>query len=490
MGRVEGTQPDDRNTSPGVNRRQLTRAALLGAPLAVAAVAAQSSPAQAGSLTAAWKLGGNSDINTDGTNFLGPTDVAPLVFKTAATAGTPVERMRILATGLVGIGTTAPTARLQVHASASQIGVWGRHVSSTGAAAGTRGDTLSTSSGAVGVLGTVVSTSPAIDSAAVRGTNNATNGNGAGVIGTHAGGGYGVLGNGTNGTGVRGDGTYGLWGQTTDGSYGYGVLAYGGYAGLYGSGTYGVEGFGTTQGVYGNSVNGIGVYGESPEGSGVKGYATGDAPNGVVGQATGTNVPYGVWGLASSSTGGSYAGYFDGSVSVKGTLFKSAGSFRIDHPLAPAKKYLSHSFVESPDMMNVYNGNAILDADGTAKISMPEWFQALNRDFRYQLTAIGAPAPDLHVSAKISGNTFRIAGGKPGTEVSWQVTGIRQDAYANAHRIQVEEEKPAPEQGTYLNPGEHGKPASAGVDAARLQKLRTASTSPARKPADLPATTT
>jgi hypothetical protein len=38
------------------------------------------------------------------------------------------------------------------------------------------------------------------------------------------------------------------------------------------------------------------------------------------------------------------------------------------------------------------------------------------------------------------------------------VTGIRQDAYANAHRIQVEEDKPPQEQGHYLHPELFGAP--------------------------------
>jgi hypothetical protein len=135
-----------------------------------------------------------------------------------------------------------------------------------------------------------------------------------------------------------------------------------------------------------------------------------------------------------------------------GTVTKGAGSFKIDHPLDPLNKYLSHSFVESPDMKNVYDGVVVLDKRGEAWISLPNWFQALNSDFRYQLTAIGTPGPDLFVAEEMAGNRFKIAGGKPGSKVSWQVTGIRQDAFANAHRIKVEEEKPADQQGKYLHP--------------------------------------
>lgn len=126
---------------------------------------------------------------------------------------------------------------------------------------------------------------------------------------------------------------------------------------------------------------------------------------------------------------------------VNGTLYKSAGSFRIDHPLDPANKYLSHSFVESPDMMNVYNGVVLVNAKGRAKVTLPAYFEALNQDFRYQITPIGSYAP-VYIAQKIRGNFFVIAGGKPGMEISWQVTGIRHDPYAKAHPIVVEESKP------------------------------------------------
>jgi hypothetical protein len=175
---------------------------------------------------------------------------------------------------------------------------------------------------------------------------------------------------------------------------------------------------------------------------------------------TGENV-----GIYASADNGAtnYAGMFDGDVTVNGTLTKSAGAFRIDHPLDPANKYLLHSFVESPDMKNVYDGVAALDGAGEAWIELPEWFEALNRDFRYQLTPLGAPGPNLYIADEISGNRFRIAGGEPGMRVSWLVTGIRHDPYAEAHRIPVDEAKSGREQGRYLNPELCGAPESADV---------------------------
>src|SRR6185437_8532671 len=101
-----------------------------------------------------------------------------------------------------------------------------------------------------------------------------------------------------------------------------------------------------------------------------------------------------------------------------------------------------------PDMKDIYDGIALLDSNGDAWINLPDWFEALNEDFRYQLTAIGAPASGLYVAQEMSGNKFKISGGKPGLKVSWQVTGIRHDALAKTHRFPVEQVKPPNLQGS------------------------------------------
>ena len=150
-------------------------------------------------------------------------------------------------------------------------------------------------------------------------------------------------------------------------------------------------------------------------------------------------------------------GYFEGDVTVNGSLSKGAGSFKIDHPLDPENKYLYHSFVESPDMMNIYNGNITTDQTGFATVTMPDWFDALNADFRYQLTVIGSFAQAI-ISSKMEGNQFVIQTDKPQIEVSWQVTGIRHDAYAKANRIPVEQEKEEQYQGQYIHYKAFGQP--------------------------------
>lgn len=117
-------------------------------------------------------------------------------------------------------------------------------------------------------------------------------------------------------------------------------------------------------------------------------------------------------------------------------------------------------------MKNIYDGVASLDAQGEAIVELPVWFGVLNRDFRYQLTCIGGFAP-VYIAEEISENHFKIAGGKAGMKISWMVTGIRQDAWANAHRIPVEEEKPARQRGYYLHPELYGQPADKSIDSAR-----------------------
>jgi hypothetical protein len=182
------------------------------------------------------------------------------------------------------------------------------------------------------------------------------------------------------------------------------------------------------------------------------------------------------WDGIHVANAGFRAGYFGGSVTVVGFLTKLGGGFLIDHPLDPANKYLQHSFVESPEMKNVYDGVVTLDQDGQGWVELPDWFEALNEDFRYQLTAMGAPAPNLHVAHKIQHHRFKVAGGEPGMEVSWQVTGIRKDPWAQANRGPAEFEKPDSEKGYYLTPELYGLPTELSVENAprKLEGLQSA----------------
>ncbi|MCU0293574.1 MAG: hypothetical protein MUF10_16565, partial [Thermoanaerobaculaceae bacterium] len=314
--------------------------------------------------------------------------------------------------------------------------------------------------------------------------------------------GYGVLGVSSSGIAVKGStvsgspaidgstsksGGYGVHGEANSGSSA---------AGVYGESTNG-------RGVVGVSTSGNGVFGQSSAAGGFGGLFYNTASGGVGllarGEGTGPDLMLGgdrgtistdrasngsyLWiysnggvSIALDYDGNNIGDYFaiwsgsnavfdvsdTGNCHVMGTLTKGGGSFKIDHPLDPENKYLYHSFVESPDMMNVYNGNVVLDERGEATIALPEWFEALNRDFRYQLTCIGGFAP-VYIAEEITGNRFRIAGGRAGLKVSWMVTGIRQDAFANANRIPVEEDKAEAERGRYLHPAAFGKPVELSV---------------------------
>jgi hypothetical protein len=319
------------------------------------------------------------------------------------------------------------------------------------------GSTLSVA-GSASLTGSISASTTSSSSAAVVGYDN-TSGGSAAVSGTS-----------TNGTGVVATGVTGLLG-TGAGEDGVGVSASGNlgvYANGIAAGVYGVST--TSTGVIGTSTNYIGVYGSGGS-TGVTGVSS--SGPGVVAQsdtawavdAYGTSTATGV--LAGSASG--WAAWFNGNVDVDGNLSKAGGSFKIDHPLDPANKYLYHSFVESPDMMNIYNGNVITDAQGDAVVPLPDWFETLNRDFRYQLTVIGQFAQAI-VASEITDGRFSIKTDKPNVKVSWQVTGIRQDAWANAHRIPVEQQKPQLERGFYLHPELYGAPEEKGVLWARDPK--------------------
>jgi hypothetical protein len=309
----------------------------------------------------------------------------------------------------------------------------------------------------------------------------------------------GIAHSGNGGVGVRG-----ISGASSGENYGvYGVSLSNGGRGVYGGAhitigqSYGVHGVsrsssgrgvfghanaltGTTYGVYGQATSsgGIGVFGESPL-IGIAGSATSTSGMNIgVQGATFSSSGAGVWAVATSSSGtnyginartqssAGYAGYFEGRVHVTGNLSKGGGSFEIDHPLDPDNLILRHSFVESPDMMNVYNGNVITDGNGEAVVQLPDYFEALNRDFRYQLTVIGEFAQAI-VAEKIRANRFTIRTDKPNVEVSWQVTGIRKDRWAEENRVVVEEFKSPELRGFFLHPQVYNQPSTRSIEWGR-----------------------
>lgn len=285
---------------------------------------------------------------------------------------------------------------------------------------------------------------------------NTSNGNGcynAALYALNQGGGIGAMGQANGGLGV---GVYGVGGVN-----GYGVEGISGYIGVYG----GTTGSSPTAGVFGTNNGAAAIWGEctGQYGKGILGTGYGTSVNNQVGVwgSAGNNAAmncYGVYGYTNGLTSyGCYAGYF------AGTVTKSGGTFLIDHPQDPENKYLSHSFVESPDMKNVYDGVGIADANGELVVTMPGYFESLNKDFRYQLTAIGSAAPSLHVKSELKNFTFTIAGATVGQKVSWQITGIRQDPWALANPVVAEHDKLGDHKGKYKHPEVYGKPPEMGI---------------------------
>ncbi len=281
---------------------------------------------------------------------------------------------------------------------------------------------LGTSSGkAFGVSGQILST--ATGEAGIFGNNLRTTG------------GHGVLGKGFNGT--VGETNY----ETGFGVFGlnHGTASLGNAVGTIGQGYVGVWGEtddGPAAGVYGQNVsaslvdNNVGIWGV--------GFI------GVLGETNDYTYGYGL--------------YSNGNFGASGTK-----AFVIDHPLDPGNKILKHFSIESPEVLNLYRGNTQLDNNGEALISLPDYFTAININFSYQLTPVGAPAPGLYIKQEIKDGSFVIAGGVPNSKVSWTVYAERNDMYMQkypeAKKVVVAKKKPD----TYIIPEIWGQPESKGI---------------------------
>jgi hypothetical protein len=236
----------------------------------------------------------------------------------------------------------------------------------------------------------------------------------------------------------------------------------GGSAGLDANGTNGILAIGATN-PSGENAGGSGVVGTG--GHGLAQDGAGGVFNGGSGSSFGDGID-----AASGGNAFAYAGNFTGDVNVTGTLTAATKRFKIDHPLDPANKYLVHTSVESSEMMNIYTGNVVTDAQGEARVQLPEWFEALNTDFRYQLTVIGQFAQAI-VSREVQNHEFAIRSSVPNVKVSWQITGVRQDAFAKANPMVVEEEKDARLKGFYIHPEFYGAPAEKQIEWARHPQM-------------------
>ena len=110
---------------------------------------------------------------------------------------------------------------------------------------------------------------------------------------------------------------------------------------------------------------------------------------------------------------------------------------KIDHPDHPTQQYLQHSTINTNELLHLYSGNSTTNTEGKATVQLPSYLQDLNTDFRYQLTVIGTFAQAI-IAKKMTNNQFVIQTSEPNVKVSWQVTGVRNDAYAQDNPLEVE----------------------------------------------------
>jgi len=275
----------------------------------------------------------------------------------------------------------------------------------------------------------------------------------------------GVFGNGNSTSSVFNQGVLGIAIPTRNSTTGYNAGVLGEAAG-HSNINYGFISlnYGTGNTNYGSADFAYGSVTGSKKNIGSYAYAFGADTNIAVrayAKDDAGSVNYGVYSEV-AGIAGSMAGRFigntrvEGNLVVTGSISKGSGTFKIDHPDDPENKFLVHSFVESPDMMNVYNGNAITDANGFVTVELPDYVENTNKDYRYQLTPIGQFAQCI-IKEKVKGNKFVIQTDKPNVEVSWMITGIRSDPYANQNRIVPVVDKDQNEKGKYLHPEAYGK---------------------------------
>ncbi len=270
----------------------------------------------------------------------------------------------------------------------------------------------------------------------------------------------------TQGTGVFGEAiastgaTYGVYGLSASetGRGVYGVASanagnnYGGYF---------ITDSGSGRGVYGRAPNNVGVQGEgytgvagsTTDGRGVSGFAYGFEQNyGILGQSNSQSA-YGVFGGLGSSSGSGYGVYANGDSGASGTK-----SFRIDHPFDPENKYLVHYSNESPTPQNQYFGVIKTDSKGFAWVALPDYFEEINKDIKFQLTVVDESEDFIlaKVSKKVQANRFQVRTSKPNVEVSWMVVGTRNDLYCRSKAITDVRPKEGSEVGTYQHPELYG----------------------------------
>jgi hypothetical protein len=377
-----------------------------------------------------WALAGNS---LAGTEILGSTNAQPVRFFSGN-----AERMRLLSTGEFVVGSTTAvsgdvlssygTYPVSAYSSGAGIGVYGRN---TGTGIGVYGTNSSTGTG-IFAVNSSATTGRALE------VQNSSAGNTDICIGAFH------LGNGragnfqnnlatntsitmfaSNSSTQNNSGTAAVWGQSS------GIRGVVGLANLANVNSIGVNG----QYIGGGSVDAIGVLGLSNSNAG--------------------------WGYGVYGQGNWRALYGNGNFAASGTK-----AFQIDHPADPANKFLLHYSIESPEVINLYRGTIRLDGDGSAIVVLPDYFDDININYSYQLTAVGMQMPGLYIAEEIDGNNkFKIAGGAAGMKVSWTVMAERNDEWVKQYPMSksVELEKKPHEKGKYIRPELYNQPSSKAI---------------------------
>lgn len=455
-----------------------------------------------------WATTGNLNT-TPAVNYIGTNDARDFVTKTGGTAATN-ERSRILSTGEfvvnnTGVGVTGVGDVFSVYsigttngttANTSAIGSFAINGYSSGAGLGVYGENagagygvFGNTSGGIGLYGVAASATGFggfIRNANVSGTGLLVSGNNSALT---------YLVNGS--AAVFGAPTWGtlsfisqpstlvggsaVWGNNRKTI----ITSFGGGAGVtgidsaFGSGVIGASYNGAAEGVVGLgfSADGSGVFGQAANGTfqyGLWGVATtgiggtGNNSIAVVGNNTtaGTNA-IGVFGqeLAAPNGATRYAVFANGDMAASGTK-----PFVIDHPTDPANKFLKHFAMESPEVLNMYRGNVILDQNGEGVVQLPSYFASVNNNnFSYHLTPIGAFA-NVYIKEEVTNNQFIIAGGTSGMKVSWMLMTERNDPYLQQYPENklVEVPKTGNAVGKYLQPALFGQPETMGIYYKKL----------------------
>lgn len=231
-----------------------------------------------------------------------------------------------------------------------------------------------------------------------------------------------------------------------------------------GDGAFGIAGYvnaSNSAGVYGHSsaIGSVGVHGQHT-GTGYGGKFASGATGALFQAPTIGGYGHGTYGLTGETTAGGGSGvHAVGNISATGTK-----PFRIDHPFDPTNKYLMHYASESPFPQNFYNGNVTTDGRGYGWVDLPDYFDEINTNLKYQLTVMddGEEFVLVKVTKKVENGRFQIRTSKPNVEVSWRIDADRNDRYVKAYRPADVVEKPVTERGTYQQPELYNQPAEKG----------------------------